>query len=292
MNTRLDQIRGNPTFYAKVLDPAEFGSSFKWHGHAYSPRSSQVFCVSAFGVLQKLASKDRIIAALLSQAFPEVATRGRPRSWAISLEHEDEFLLGERGTNQPTSIDVLCTSSKEVVCIESKFVTDAREGFGGCSQASRGRCGGYYGPGSDLKTGTPAWCRLENWDGHRSPRLYWALGKAHFKAEVFAPQQSGDERPLAGSNYQLMRNFLFAAAMAERERKRFFGMLALCPAATSGLIEGQIDSFRQDIVRPEYRNRVGFLTYETYIAHLHAVQDRDAEDLAGFLEDRIKTLCG
>jgi len=96
-----DQIRRNPTFYSKAMDPAEFGASFKWHDYADSPRSSQIFCVSAFGALGKFACRDHVMAALLSEAFPEITTRSRPRAWTINLEHEDELLY------QPTELVTL-----------------------------------------------------------------------------------------------------------------------------------------------------------------------------------------
>ena len=285
-----DDILYNPTLYSKALTPAELAKSFKWHNYAWSPKSSQVFCISAFGTLRNLAVGNQVLANLLYEAFPETFTQGRSRKWMINLEAEDEGLLNERGTRQPTSIDALCTSSREVVCVESKFITDAADGFGRCSQAVRGDCAGYRGPGSDSKTKTSAWCRLESWDGGRSPRLYWSFGKTYFRPEIFEQQLPGQTCPFSGPFYQLLRNFLFAAAMAERDRKKSFGVLAICPEPTSGSISQQVEEFRQQVLLPEFRDCVKFLPYETLIDHLRNVADSEADELAAFLEERIRTV--
>ena len=286
-----DAILRNPTLHPNALQASEHAASFKWHGHAHSPRSSQVFCLSAFGTLRNITAGNRVLAGLLAEAFPEIARPGRPRAWAISPEHEDEMLLNERGVKQPTSVDCLCTSTQEVVCIESKFVSDAAEGFGQCGQAVNGPCAGFYGPGSDLKTGTDAWCRLEGWEGARSPRLYWSLGRSYFRPEVFAQQGRDESCPFVGPNYQLMRNFLFAAAMAERDGRKFFGVLAICPEPTAGKLALQVDRFRNEVLLPRYRDRVRFLTYERLIHHLRMTAEMEALELAGSLEERIDTVC-
>ena len=287
---RWQRIRRNPTLHRRVLVADALGPDFPWHDQAHLPQSSQAFCVSAFGGLRQLDSRNQVISRFLSTRFPEVAVKGRPRRWTIELEVSCRDLLGEHGPSQPTSIDALCESSREVICVESKFLRDARDGFGGCSQASSGACKGFFGPGSDAKTNTPAWCRLETWDGGRSPRLYWAFGRRYFRSRVFEMQRQGATCPFKGANYQLMRNFLFAAAFAARARKGFFGVLALCPRATSETIEGQLKMFRDEILRPEYRELVKLAHYEDYIATLRSVRDPDARELGEFLFGRIDTL--
>lgn len=129
----LAQVLRNPTLHPRALSDKERGPSFKWHAHCGSPRSSQVFCLSAFGTLRFLRRRDRVLEDLFHQALPSFPIRPRARRWKISLEAEWAQLLSELGTNQPTSIDALCVSSMEVICIESKFATDAEHGFGGCS---------------------------------------------------------------------------------------------------------------------------------------------------------------
>ncbi len=207
-------VLNNPTLHPRALTDRERSNAFKWHGHAHSERSSQVFCISAFGTLRCFAARDRVLDELFSYAFSEFAFRRKVRRWEIIPEFEEPAMLGETGRGQPTSVDALCVSSNDVICIESKFVADAREGFGSCGQFTKGACGGFYGPGSDLRTRTAAWCRLESWEGERAPRLYWTLGRRFFAPSVFQRQRSHEFCPLRGPNYQLMRNFLFAVSYA------------------------------------------------------------------------------
>jgi hypothetical protein len=221
--SKLDEVLSNPALHPKTLTDRERSDGFKWHDHAESHRSSQIFCLSAFGTLRCLTACDRVLEKLFSHAFTGLPSRPRPRHWEIIPEFEEPTLLGETGGRQPA----FCVSSREVICVESKYIVDARDGFGGCSQFSKGACAGFYGSGSDLQSRTAAWCRLENWEGDRAPRLYWALGKRFFNESVFQRQHSDAACPLRGSSYQLMRNFLFAATYAERHRKDFFGLLAI-----------------------------------------------------------------
>jgi hypothetical protein len=79
--------------------------------------------------------------------------------------------------------------------------------------------------------------------------------------------------------------------MAERDRKRFFGVLAISPELCSEILGSQIEGFRQTILRPAFRDHVKFLTYETLISHLRDVADPEAAGLADFLSERIDTIC-
>jgi hypothetical protein len=151
-------------------------------------------------------------------------------------------------------------------------------------------CEGFYGPGSDRRTGTPAWCRLEGWEGHRSPRLYWTLGKAYFKPFVFQQQVVGETCPFSGPHFQLMRNFLFAASFAAREGHQRFGVLAICPRRYLSNLTAQVEAFRTEILRDELRGRLELRTYEDYTETLRRSGDSDAAELATFLEGRIAML--
>ena len=174
----------NPTLHPRALTEQERDPDFKWHTYSQSPRSSQAFCLSAFGTLRSIGAKDRILEGLFRHALPGFPRRNRPRRWSIVPEAERPELLSEFGTQQATSIDALCVSSDEVACIESKFATDAAHGFGGCGQFPD-YCAGFRGPSSDAKKQTRAWCRLENWEGRQSPRTYWSSGKTWFRPEIF-----------------------------------------------------------------------------------------------------------
>lgn len=294
-NLQWERIRANPTLHPNALLADEAAGDFPWHDHSHSPKSSQVFCISAFGTLRQIRQRHRIIHSLLVPIFPAAQTKSpKPRRWDIRLEVEEASLLGELGVSQPTSIDAMLISSREVICIESKFVVDAAAGLGGCGQVhtKKGdppRCAGFHGPGSDLKTRTRAWCRLETWEGRRSPRLYWLLGRQYFRPQVFDRQQPGAVCPLRDANYQLMRNFLFAAASAQRTGRLFFGVIVICPDCTSTVVREQVSGFKANILLPEFADRVQFITYETYIDALRG-RGTDAGELADFLQARIQAV--
>ena len=174
-----------------------------WHSHAASPRSSQVFCVSAFGPLISHRSRDTVYDELVKNAFTDWKQTGT--DWKTHLEFSDRSLLNEiSGT--PTQVDVLLKSSETVVAVESKFVVDAKAGLGHCSRFRKQKCSGFHGSGSDPYCDN-TWCQLERWDGRRSPRLYWAVGHTFFQSSVFVEQNKNQECPFKGSNYQIMRAF-------------------------------------------------------------------------------------
>lgn len=277
-----EQVQLNPTLYSQALLPNE-GKQLHWHADANQPHSSQVFCVSAFGTLRQLPVRDQVIGRMLGTQ--ELPTSDDP-AWSIELEAERPDLLSEHGRVQPSSIDALLQSRRAVHCLESKFLRDAVAGFGGCSQPKQ-QCAGFYGPGSDLKTKTNAWCRLEVWDGDRSPRSYWSLGRAYFRDSVYTKQSSGETCPFDGPNYQLMRNFLFAAALAQRKGLPSFGVVAIVPAKKSGKLERQIESFRTTILQPAYATYIRLVTYERLIELLRDTSEVGAVALANFLSSRI-----
>ena len=259
-----------------------------WHSHAHLPNSSQVFCISAFCRLDQLSVKDKVLSSLFTSVLPGHSMG----TWTITPEFVHAQLLGEQGSQQTTSIDALCWSNNAVVAVESKFDRDAAEGFGGCSQAMglkqrSAKCRGFYGPGSDDATGTPAWCRLENWEGVRAPRLYWAFGKRWFRPEVFRAQTSSSACPLRYGSYQLMRNFLFAAAYAETHHLPYFAVLVLCPRSRASGLGTQVRQFCEEVLLAPYAQLVQLAHYETYIEALRVTGDADAIELAAFLEGRI-----
>lgn len=280
-----EQVKTNPTLYSLSLMPNE-GEHFHWHSDANLPHSSQVFCVSAFGSIRRLPVKDQIIGELLGVPEHEVQSS----KWNIQLEVERPELLAEFGSGQASSIDVLLLSSTSVICIESKFLTDAKAGFGKCSQVKETNCAGYFGPGSDLKTKTNAWCRLEVWDRDRSPRAYWSLGRAFFRESVYEKQSEGKQCPFDGPNYQLMRNFLFAASISQQKKLHNFSVVVMSPERTAGKLVKQIEEFRNTIIQPQFHNRIQFFTYEKLIGHLRQAQIESASKLADFLSSRITAL--
>jgi len=252
---RWTQVQRNPSYRTGALSDAE-GVQIRWHSPS-SEQSSQVFCVSAFGSLRHLADGQEILQELLTRYFPIVGLHG---PWELALEHCDRSVLDESGPVTPTSVDVFCRSESSAVCIESKFFVDAREGFGPCSQFPK-NCGGYYGPGSDLKTSTAVNCRLEVADGTRGARSYWRKGKSRFRESVFATQVSGQVCPVRGPNFQAMRNLLFAASSGRTS----WATLAIVPDRMSAVLRAQASAFREQILLPHYADRLAGATYEDLI---------------------------
>ena len=76
----------NPTLHPRALTEHERDPDFKWHTHSQSPRSSQAFCLSAFGTLRSIDARDRILEGLFRHAFPGFPRRNRPRRWSILPE--------------------------------------------------------------------------------------------------------------------------------------------------------------------------------------------------------------
>ena len=278
---RWTQVKRNPTYRAGALTEDE-GVKIRWHS-PLSEQSSQVFCVSAFGSLRHLADGQEILQELLNRFFPSVGLRG---PWELVLEHSDRRVLDESGPVTPTSLDVFCRSESSVVCIESKFIVDAREGFGPCSQFPT-NCAGHYGTNSDLKTRTLANCRLEVADGTRGARSYWRKGKSRFRESVFAVQVSGQVCPFRGSNFQLMRNVLFASS----SDLAAWATLAIVPDRMGDALRAQANAFREQVLLPEYGDRLAVAAYEDLIRLLHASAFDDSRRLGAFLAERIEVVC-
>lgn len=279
---RWQQVHTNRTYLAGALAGSE-GLNIRWHS-PQSEQSSQVFCVSVFGSLRQVADGQQILQALLTGHFPKIGLTG---PWQLLLEHSDRDVLDESGRVTPTSLDVFCRSDSAAVCIESKFIVDAREGFGCCSQYPK-QCGGYYGPGSDLKTGTSAHCRLEVADGARGARSYWRKGRPLFQKRVFETQVSGQVCPFRGPHFQLMRNVLFAASSG----RAAWATLAIVPDRLSAVLRAQVSTFKEQILLPEYSDRLAVATYEDLIELLRVSAVDESRKLADFLAERIDTLCG
>lgn len=279
---RWQQVQTNRTYRAGALTGSE-GLNIRWHS-PQSEQSSQVFCVSVFGSLRHAADGQQILQALLTRHFPKIGLTG---PWQLLLEHSDRNVLDESGRVTPTSLDVFCRSDSAAVCIESKFIVDAREGFGCCSQYPK-HCGGYYGPGSDLKTGTGAHCRLEVADGARGARSYWRKGRPLFQKRVFETQVSGQVCPFRGPHFQLMRNVLFAASYGQAA----WATLAIVPERLSSVLRAQVSAFKEQILLPEFNDRLAVATYEDLIELLRVSAVDESRKLADFLAERIDTLCG
>lgn len=284
VNTNWDIVRTqNPTYWPGALSEAE-GGLIKWHSPR-SPHSSQVFCISAFGTLRGLPDRDAILASLFAGILPPSAMRS---TWSLVPEHTDPLLLGETGQGTPTSVDVFCRASDAAVCIESKFRSDAKEGFGGCGQAKSGDCKGFYGQDSNSKTKADAMCRLTTKDGEREPRKYWEIGRAFFLESVFTPQTAGQTCPFSGASFQLMRNFLFAARAAGTGKA--FGVVCVVPEKMAAKCRKQVAVFKAEVLRPEFRSAIAVVTYDDLVALLARSPYEASRALGGFLQERMSAL--
>jgi hypothetical protein len=279
---RWDVVQTNPSYWPGTLSAKE-GAGLRWHSPA-EPRSSQVFCISAVCGLRALPDRDEILSHLFR---PFLGTDRAAGPWALRPEYSRRDLLGETGAGTPTSVDVFCESPAAVVCVEGKLFYDAREGFGSCGQAKHGQCAGHYGPGSDRKTGTDAFCRLEVPEGRRGARRYWELAGDYFAETTFQKQAEGETCPFAGPSFQLMRNVLFAGASAGQGRG--FAVVCLVPAVEKSVVEVQVTRFRTDLLRNEHRSAVGIRTYDELAVLLRASPHAESQQLGAFLLERLAT---
>ena len=273
----------NRSYRAGAL-AAQEGQRIKWHSPS-EERSSQVFCISAFGCLRSLPDRDELVGQLLSDILGP-AERGGP--WRLTPEYCNPDLLGETGQGTPTMVDFFCEGPRACVCIESKFLYDAAEGFGTCGQVRKGNCRGYHGSGSDRKTGKPAACRLAEAEGRRKARLYWDVALPYFQTAVFAEQTPDQSCPFAGPHFQLMRNTLLAAKSAGPCRA--FGVVCMVPAATAQACRDQVRSFATGVLSDGYRARIAVVTYDAFVALLLRSPHAASQELGLFLEERMTAL--
>jgi hypothetical protein len=129
---------------------------------------------------------------------------------------------------------------------------------------------------------------LEIQDGERDPRRYWQLGRAYFQDAVFQEQKVGDACPLAASNYQLMRNFLFAATTAGNARK--FGVIAMVPEKTGAKVKTQVKAFQDIVLSKPFRSHINVGTYDTLAAMLMQSTHQPTVTHGEFLRKRMTTL--
>ena len=275
----LAAIRDNPTLHPRAVALVrERFPRLKWHLHADSPDSSQAFALSAFLPVLEFPDKDQILDAFVTHALPIIPSRA-DRSWDVLPEYSSPRLMWESGKGEPTAIDILLVAEDAVVCVESKFRVDSRQGWGKCSQPPR-LCNGFHGPGSDWK-GTAAGCRLELPDGDRGPRLYWQVARRYFREEVLVEQIPPAVCPFL-SDYQLMRNFLFAARYAEEAAMPCFGGIGIVPAARAAPLAAGVERFKRELLLPGAAERLAVASYEDYVALLGAASAEEQE-LASFL---------
>jgi hypothetical protein len=71
---------------------------------------------------------------------------------------------------------------------------------------------------------------------------------------------------------------------------RAFGVLAIAPEKTASRIREQVNSFRENVLRNEYRNSINFATYDDVVALLKASPHAQSKLLGEFLSARMANL--
>src|SRR6056297_805963 len=112
-------ILKNPVLYEDALIENE-KEKFSWHTHADDIRSSQVFCLSAFGSLRRYKEKDEIINTLFGSCFKDMA----PEKWIIEPEANDRKLLGESGTS--LQVLICCLHRKSQLFVWNPSISKMR----------------------------------------------------------------------------------------------------------------------------------------------------------------------
>jgi len=270
-----------PLLYSGVYEAVMSSRpNFPWHRYATSPHSSQAFCLSAFVPLWSLPEADAVLDEFVHRALPELPFH--ERHWTVKVEFECPATLGETGGAHRTSIDTLLEADDVVVCVESKFITDAAEGLGKCRQPRERACRGFHGRGSD-PSNDEAWCHLDVRAG--DPRPYWRLAQKYLTEEALNEQTAQERCPLLDT-YQLMRNFFFAAEWAETERKAYHAAVVIVPSRFGTKLTKQVEDFRA-LSRPEQRGFVTLAPYEDYISALDSLGGVEGKVLATFLSGAI-----
>lgn len=270
-----------PLLYSGVHDAVMASQpNFPWHRYATSTHSSQAFCLSAFVPLWSLPAADAVLDEFVRRVLP--ALPFRRRHWTVKVEFQCPTTLGETGGAHRTSIDTMLEADDVVVCVESKFITDAAQGLGKCGQPREHACKGFHGRGSDASS-PDAWCHLDVRTG--DPRPYWSLARKYFTEDALREQMTDEQCPLLDT-YQLMRNFFFAAEWAESEQEAHHAAVVLVPSSRGSKLSGQVDEFRA-LLRPEERDFVTLAPYEEYVAVLDELGGIEGKALAAFLSDAI-----
>jgi len=299
---RFERLRRSRTLYPGVADA--LGPAFPWHSRADGPRSSQGLCLSVWVPLAGLEARHALVESIVQAALG--ASSPIPprddRRWRISVEVSRPQLLGEdRGG--ASAIDVVLEADDAVLCVESKYLSDAAAGLDGCGQFPLA-CRGFHGPGSDLGTGTAAPCRLGGEAGGER-RRYWEVAARLFRPEALEYGGEPATCPLL-PHYQLARTLFFAAEAARylpeessdhpaaesgdhipAESAAHFAAVVLAPRATAARLERQVAAFRRDVLRPELADHVALALYDDLARLLRSSGDPAAADVGRFLAARL-----
>jgi hypothetical protein len=84
-----------------------------------------------------------------------------------------------------------------------------------------------------------------------------------------------------------MRNFLFAACSGASS----WATLAIVPDVVSARVRAQASTFRERVLKPQYRERLSVATYDELIELLRVSPVAESRHLGEFVAERISRLC-
>lgn len=278
---QIDLIRGN--IHPDARGAVEDWGTFPWHRDrsglpdSHLPHSSQAFCISVWGTMARgdAAGARSALGRVLGNAGISDTLASRPE---LRLEYTQRDVLNEEGAGNPTNVDALFLYPGLVLVIESKLT----ESFGSCGQARNRHCSGRYEVGSDLKTSTDAFCRLEIQDGRRTPRRYWEVIRSLSRPGEYQP---GIACPFAGRGYQVMRTIAFASELGARNGADWRVVFAF-PQTLSPESATDVAGVAGGLL-PEHQDRVLQLDYESLARALSEEGDPVAADLADYMANRM-----
>ena len=175
---------------------------------------------------------------------------------------------------------ISCSSPTTPSCAWSRSSASTR-GRDGASAANRRCCAMGSTEPVRIARARRRGARLQRPDGNRGPRYYWELARGHFREEVLAQQTPTEVCPF-WRDYQLMRNYLFAAECARQAEKAYFGVIGMAPSARSKPLASGVERFQDSLLLPANAARIAFVSYESYV-DLLASGSAEARELAAFL---------
>ena len=92
---------------------------------------------------------------------------------------------------------------------------------------------------------------------------------------------------MACAGWRTMGGRPFAASSG----RAAWATLAIVPDRMSAVLRAQTSAFREQILLPDYGDRLAVATYEDLIEVLRASASDESRRLGGFLAERIETVC-
>jgi hypothetical protein len=110
--------------------------------------------------------------------------------------------------------------------------------------------------GQTKKTTLAAW-KLKM--GHGELAFIGSWGEPILSMKSLDNRKKGEHCPFGQGHFQLMRNFIFAATAAGNARR--FAVMIIVPSKTAAKVKEQVNRFRGEVLKEEYRDRVSLDSY-------------------------------